>query len=138
MPSWTLPTSDCRDKLEEYMQALPLEEVDFVVLFGSPARGQGGELDILIGLHSDGKSRFIDRLQLWSGLGPGVKALPYYPAELTLMREQLHLVLLDAADHGHTLFDRGVWQELRRDLRENAPVERIPGGGWKVVTRHAS
>ena len=120
------------------MQAIPLEEVDFVVLFGSAARGQGGELDILVGLRTDGPQRFVDRLQHWSGRGPGVKALPYYPRELRLMRQQLHLVLLDAADHGHSLFDRGPWAELRQDLRENAPVERIPGGGWRVVNYDAS
>lgn len=136
MPSWTLPSLDCAEKVEGYMRAVPLEEADFVVLFGSVARGHGGELDVLVGLREDGERRFIDRLQTWSGYGPGVKALPYYPRELRLMREQFHLVLLDASEHGLTVFDRGSWGELKGALvrlREEGKVVRLAGGGWRVV-----
>jgi len=129
-----LPSIDCPEKIEEFMQALPLEEVDFVVLFGSVARGHGGELDLLLGLRNDGEQRFIDRLQAYSGLGPGVRALPYYPRELLFMREQFHLVLLDASFEGLTVFDRGPWEELKRglvSLREDGRLEKIPGG-WRI------
>lgn len=111
-------------------------EVDFVVLFGSVARGHGGELDLLLGLRQDGERRFVERLLDFSGLGPGVRALPYYPRELAVMRRQLHLVLLDASDHGLTVFDRGAWAELAaelRSLREGGRIERIGGGGWRLL-----
>ena len=55
-------------KLERFLEELLErrgEEVEFVVLFGSMARGDwsaGSDYDLLIGLRGDDGRRFIDRL----------------------------------------------------------------------------
>ncbi|GMU51527.1 MAG: hypothetical protein AMXMBFR33_06730 [Candidatus Xenobia bacterium] len=145
MQSWTLPElnyAPLRPKLEAFMTELAAtfpDEVDFVVLFGSAARqeaGRGSDLDLLIGLTRESSERFLERLERFNDLAPGVEVFPYTPSELALMRQQLHFTLLEAADHGRVLFDRGSWQALANELRslvESGDVIRIPGGWHRPI-----
>lgn len=137
MPSWSLPElsyAPLRDRLQEGVHHLRTleDEVDFAVLFGSATRGEarrGSDLDLLLGLRKDGSVRFMDRIDRFTGWCPAVEAFPYYPSELRLMESQLHMTLLEAADHGLALFDRGSWAEIRQRLRG------LMDGG-RVVRRH--
>ncbi len=145
MLSWTLPElnyAPLRPKLEEFMRELSTaysEQVAFVVLFGSAARqeaGRGSDLDLLVGLTSESSERFLERLERFNDLAPGVEVFPYTPSELQLMRSQLHFTLLEAADHGKVLFDRGRWGEISgeiRDLVASGGVRKIPGGWHRPI-----
>lgn len=144
MQSWNLPEVICnplREKLRCFMENMLSsreEELEFVVLYGSVARGearQGSDLDLLIGLRRDGDTRFIDRIEEFTRYGPGVDIFPYYPAEVDIMFSHLHMTLLEAADHGIALFDRGRWSKLRARLRNliaGGKVLRLQRG-WKLL-----
>ncbi len=141
--SWTLPRLSyppLQQRLLDLVAALKAreDELEFVVLFGSSARGEarrGSDLDLLIGLRQDGCVRFLDRLGDYSTLVAGVDAFPYYPSEIRLMLEQLHMTLLECADHGLVLFDRGAWAELSARLTGLISSGRIlrQARGWRVA-----
>lgn len=113
------------------------EEIEFIVLFGSMARGnwsRGSDYDLLIGLRGEDGKRFIDRIGEFQQIAPGpVEPFPYSRAEWTRMWEDLHFTFLEAADHGIPLFDRGAWAAIRTEfarLLAAGVVERRPGG-WQ-------
>lgn len=142
--SWTLPELGCpplRERLRRYMEGLMgdrSEEVEFIVLFGSAARGEarpGSDLDLLIGLRSDGREPFLERLRAFSDYAPGVDAFAYYPGELREMFRQLHPTLLEASDHGKVLWDRGTWGELKGVITRWVQCGKLAKRprGWQVV-----
>lgn len=129
------------ERLERFLKRLlegRSEELEFVVLFGSMARGdwsRGSDYDILIGLRGDDGKRLIDRMGEFSPLVDGnIEVFPYSRSEWWRMFEEFHSLLLEALEHGMVLWDRGAFAEMRsifRQWRERGLV--IPWRvGWKI------
>lgn len=129
------------EKLERFLERLLEkrgEELEFVVLFGSMARGdwsRGSDYDILIGLRGDDGKRLIDRMGEISSLVEGnIEAFPYSRSEWQRMFEEFHSLFLEALEHGAVLWDRGGFAEMRgvfRRWRESGLVAPW-GAGWKI------
>jgi len=94
------------------------DEIEFVVLFGSRARGdalEDSDYDILIGLASEDGRRFVDRLGVFQDTETGkCDAFAYAPSELAEMERDDNLLLLEALADGKPLFDRGAWTAMRQ------------------------
>jgi predicted nucleotidyltransferase len=129
------------EKLERFLERLLEqrgEELEFVILFGSMARGdwsRGSDYDILIGLRGDDGKRLIDRMAEFSPLVEGnIEVFPYSRSEWRRMVEGFHPLLLEALEYGVVLWDRGAFAEMRgvfRQWRESGLV--TPWGlGWKI------
>ncbi len=128
---WDLP--------ERYVDRLLAERrdrVEFVVLFGSRARGDwgpGSDFDVLVGLAEDDGRRWVERQAEWEAEG-NVDVFCYGRSEWQRMFAQRHLLLLDALEHGVVIWDRGSFGEMRavfrrwREAGEVVPWRR----GWKV------
>ncbi len=117
------------------------EHVEFVVLFGSMARGDwsiGSDYDLIVGLVGDYGRRLVDRIGAFEALVEGpVQVFPYNRSAWQRMFEQRHLLLLEALEHGVVLHDRGAYADLRarfRALRERGVLAPTPGG-WRVDER---
>ena len=115
------------------------EELEFVVLFGSMARGnwsRGSDYDVLIGLREDDGKRFIDRIGEFEALADGnIDVLPYSRSEWERMAESRALILLEALEHGITLWDRGGFARLKQRFREwhAAGLVTPSGNGWRIT-----
>lgn len=130
------------EKLERFLQRLLErrgEELEFVVLFGSMARGdwsRGSDYDILIGLRGDDGKRLIDRMGEISSLVEGnIEVFPYSRSEWQRMFEEFHSLFLEALEHGVVLWDRGIFAEMRETFhgwRESGLVAPW-GAGWKIA-----
>jgi hypothetical protein len=100
------------------------EEIEFVVLFGSMAKGNWS-------CGSDRK-RFMDRIFEYQQIAPTlIEPFVYSRREWTPMLRDLHLTFLEAADHSIPLFDRGGWAGIRQEfvrILAAGVVERRPGG----------
>jgi predicted nucleotidyltransferase len=98
------------------------EKVEFVVLFGSRAKGtwtQHSDYDVFIGLREDDGKRFIDRICEFSSLAEGpVEVFPYALSEWRRMFEGRGTLLLEVLEHGVVLFDRGSFARMREIFRE--------------------
>jgi predicted nucleotidyltransferase len=135
------------DRFRGYIETLLQQrgdEIEFVVLFGSMARGnwsRGSDYDLLIGLRTDDGKRFLDRVYEYERLAPGpIEPFVYSWSEWQSMWNDLHLTLLEAADHGIPLYDRGAWSPLREEFRQllaSGAVERRPGGWQRYPERRA-
>jgi predicted nucleotidyltransferase len=133
------------DRLHDYVEAAIAErgeEIEFIVLFGSMARGnwsEGSDFDLLIGMRVDDGKRFLDRVYEYERLAPGpIEPLVYGRSEWTRMWQALHLTLLEAADYGIPLFDRGAWSRIREQFGQYLAagvVERRPGGWQRYPER---
>ena len=113
------------------------EEIEFIVLFGSMAKGnwsRGSDYDLLIGLRGD-DGKLLDRIFEYQQIAPTlIEPFVYSRAEWTQMWHDLHLTFLEAADHGIPLFDHGGWSGIREQfarLLAAGAVERRPGG-WQL------
>ncbi len=140
------PNIDCLQNFVNRALAENGDEIEFIVLFGSMAKGNwshGSDYekiasplrDVLIGLRIDDNKRFIDRLYDYSLLSRGpIEAFVYSQSEIQLMFGQFHLTLLEALDHGIVLFDRGRWAKMQERFvlmlkkRVIEPVEH----GWRI------
>lgn len=128
------------DRLRRYVEAVLAqrgEEIEFIVLYGSMARGNwspGSDFDLLVGLRVDDGNRFLDRIYAYERVASGpVEPLVYSRSEWANMWKGLHLTFLEAADHGVPLFDRGAWACIRDEFAQHLAtgvVERRPGG-WQ-------
>lgn len=121
--------------------------MDFVVLFGSMARGdwsRGSDYDLIVGLAADGQRRFLDRLGDFGDLGDGlVEPLPYYPREVERMFRTMNGLLLDALRDGIPLLDRrGTWASYRarldRMLQAGLLERREHGWRWTREAEEAA
>jgi predicted nucleotidyltransferase len=115
------------------------EEIEFVVLFGSMARGNWSwesDYDLLIGLRGADGKRLTDRIGELEALAEGdLQLFPYDRPAWERMFARFHLLLLEALDHGIVLFDRGAFAAMRatfRDRLARGVVERLDGG-WRVA-----
>jgi predicted nucleotidyltransferase len=112
------------------------EDLEFVVLFGSMARGDwslGSDYDLLIGLSKDDGSRFIDRLEDFSA--GRIEVFPYSRSEWQSMFEGFHLLFLEALEYGVVLWDRGAFAKMQERFRRWREEGRISPWrcGWKVM-----
>lgn len=130
------------DSLAAFMDALferEGENVAFVVLFGSMARGNWSlhsDFDVLVGLQHDDRVRFIDRLRDFD-LSPNgdVEAFPYYLAEIERMFRSFHLTILAALRDGIVLYDGASWGGYRRRyqlLLDSGHLQRLDRG-WRYT-----
>lgn len=113
-------------------------DVEFVVLFGSMARGdwsRGSDYDVLIGLARDEEARWIDRLvplTRMAGATP-VEALAYTLDEIENMFRHFNLIVLAALRDGLVLFDRGGWkiyQQRFEQLKTRGLLIQEGRQGW--------
>jgi len=112
------------------------EEIEFVVLFGSMARGDwsvGGDYDLLIGLRGDDGKRFIDRLMDFPAQG-NIEVFPYSRLEWQRMFAEYHPLLLEALAHGVVLWDRGAFAEMRKTFKKWLKSGKVAPWrqGWKI------
>lgn len=143
--SWSIPaqlsTLPRIEWLREFLETLQSErrqDVSFVVLYGSMARGdwsRNSDFDVIVGLARDGGERFLDRVGDYGALAPGrVEPLPYYPAEWERKFCSLSGLALDALKDGVPLVDvHRRWASYRRrfeELLESGCLERLPHG-WR-------
>ncbi|NOX54780.1 MAG: nucleotidyltransferase domain-containing protein [Planctomycetes bacterium] len=96
------------------------DQIAFVVLFGSMARGnwsRGSDYDLLIGLDKDDGKRLIDRTMEFSAdaerLALDVQPFVYCRSEWELMFQEAHPLLLEVLEHGMSLWDRGDYARLK-------------------------
>jgi hypothetical protein len=127
------------------------DDIAFVVLFGSMARGDHGrtsDFDLLVGLAREDGLEWLDRLDRFLAFNSGgVQPFPYTPAELAHMEADYHLTLLEACEDGVVIADRGGFAAMRsrHEARRRAgALERFPDGrGWRLrpeldpTARHA-
>ncbi|MBS7656215.1 nucleotidyltransferase domain-containing protein [Candidatus Bathyarchaeota archaeon] len=113
-------------------------EIEFIVLFGSRAKGEwckGSDYDVLIGLKIDDKKRFIDRIYEFSLLSDGeVEPFPYSCSEWRSMFKEFNTLLLEALEHGIIIFDRGSFAEMKKTFlkwREKGIVTPT-SFGWRI------
>ena len=110
-------------RLRHYVEELLAQrgdEIEFIVLFGSMARGnwsRDSDFDLLIGLRIEDGQRFLDRIFQYEQIAPGpIEPFVYSRAEWESMWRNLHMTYLEAADHGIPLFDRGSWARVREEF----------------------
>ena len=136
-----LPDRPEVENLERFLERLldtRGEELEFVVLFGSMAKGnwsRGSDYDVLIGLRGEDGKRLIDRIYEISLLVEGnIEVFPYNRAAWQRMFTGFHTLLLEAFEHGVVLFDRGAFAAMREVFRRwRAEGVVTPSGfGWKI------
>ncbi len=116
------------------------EALEFVVLFGSMARGdwsRGSDYDVLLGLCGEDGKRLLDRMAEFSPpVGIAIDVFPYSRSEWQRMFQDYHPFLLEALEHGVVLWDRSAFAEMRtlfRQWRQRGQV--CPWRcGWKIST----
>lgn len=128
------------EKLERFLADLlerRREEIEFVVLFGSMARGDwsaGSDYDLLIGLSYDDGKRFIDRLGEFAPKEGNIEIFPYSLSEWRRMFAEHHPLLLEALAHGIVLWDKGAFSEMRKTFQEWLKSGKVTPwrNGWKI------
>ena len=114
-------------------------ELEFIVLFGSMARGdwsRGSDYDVLIGLCGEDGKRLLDRVADFSSSARiAVDVFPYSRSEWQRMFQDYHPLLLEALEYGVILWDRGAFAKMRaifRQWRQHGQVRpwRL---GWKIT-----
>ena len=118
------------------------EELAFIVLFGSMARGdwsRGSDYDVLIGLCGEDGKRLLDRMAEFTpsaSVRIAIDVFPYSCSEWQRMFQDYHPLLLEALEYGVVLWDRGAFAEMRtifRQWRQHSHV-RPWRSGWKIAT----
>ena len=130
------------EKFAAFLNALLAQrsaELEFIVLFGSMARGdwsRGSDYDVLIGLCGEDGKRLLDRMaEFVPSSGVAIDAFPYSRSEWQRMFQAYHPLLLEALEHGVLLWDRGAFAEMRatfRQWRQRGQV-RPWRSGWKIT-----
>lgn len=132
------PDADQLARFVERLLAERSEEIEFIVLFGSMARGDwlpDSDYDVLIGLRRDDHKRLVDRIGEFEALAPGrVEVFPYSLAEWQRMFAEYHPLLLDALEHGVALWDRGEFARMRETFRQWLASGRVRRwmSGWQI------
>ena len=113
------------EKFAAFLSALLAQrsaELEFIVLFGSMARGdwsRGSDYDVLIGLCGDDGKRLLDRMAEFAPLGGiAIDVFPYSRSEWQRMFQIYHPLLLEALEHGVVLWDRGAFAEMHATFRQ--------------------
>ena len=114
------------------------DEIEFVVLFGSRARGdalEDSDYDVLVGLRTEDGRRFVDRIGVFQDTETGkCDAFAYTPFELAEMERDDNLLLLEALADGQPLFDRGAWAAMRERFQRHLDDGRLARTrlGWDI------
>ncbi|MGH2350685.1 MAG: nucleotidyltransferase domain-containing protein [Chloroflexota bacterium] len=115
------------------------DELAFVVLFGSRARGDwsvGSDFDLLLGLKGEDGRRLVDRIGAFAAPLPAanVDLFPYSRSEWQRMFADRHPLLLEALEHGVVLYDDGDFAAMRRTFREWRRTGHVTPWrtGWKI------
>lgn len=140
-----LPTLSDRPEAEKFaafldgLLAQRSAELEFIVLFGSMARGdwsRGSDYDVLIGLCGDDNKRLLDRMAEFApSRGVAIDVFPYSRSEWQRMFQEYHPLLLEALEHGVVLWDRGAFAEMRATFhqwRQHGQVQPWRSG-WKIT-----
>lgn len=137
-PPWDQPDAEALRRYLDRVVGQRWDRVEFVVLFGSRARGdwtRGSDFDVLVGLREDDARRWVDRLAEWEDPEGRVDVFCYGRSEWQRMFEDRHLLMLDALEWGVVLRDRGSFQRMRetfRRWREEGKV--VPWRcGWRMA-----
>lgn len=115
------------------------DELAFVVLFGSMARGNwscGSDYDVLIGLHGDDGKRLLDRVaEFTPSVALNVDVFPYSRSEWQRMFHDFHPLLLETLAYGIVLWDRGEFATMRATFRQWRQQGRVQPwrSGWKIA-----
>lgn len=114
-------------------------EIEFVVVFGSAAKGKWtvqSDLDVFVGLSIDDGLRLIDRIGFFTQLAQGnLEIFPYARSQWQRMFETLHPMLLDVLEDGIVLTDKGSFTAMRttfRHWRETGQLIRNRYG-WRIA-----
>lgn len=114
------------------------DEIEFIVLFGSRAKGEwsrGSDYDLLIGLRTNDGKRLSDRIYEFSLLCKGeIEPFPYSRSEWERMFDEFHTLLLEALEYGIIIFDRGAFAEMKRIFSEwrEKGIVMPTGTGWRI------
>lgn len=131
-----------RERLGSFVDTLLEQrenELAFVVLFGSRARGDwlpDSDYDIFIGLSGEDGKRLIDRIAEFSLPDrPDIEILPYSRLEWQRMAQDLHPLLLEILAYGLVLWDRGEFTELRKSFQQwrSEGLVQPWRSGWKIA-----
>ena len=129
------------EELERFLNKLLKEkgdEIEFVVLFGSMARGdwsQYSDYDLLIGLRREDGRRLIDRISEFDAFVEGeIDVFPYSRSEWRWMFKEYHPLLLEALEYGLILWDRGAFGEMLKLFRRRRSEGVVSPwkSGWKI------
>lgn len=125
----------------EHIFAARADQIAFVVLFGSMAKGTWlaySDYDLLIGLNLDDDKRFIDRIgEFQQFLQTEADVFPYSRSEWHRMFQDYHPLMLDALDSGVVLVDDGSFAQMRQQFKEwlrKGIVQRTERG-WRITDR---
>lgn len=115
------------------------EEIEFIVLFGSMAKGNwslGSDYDVLIGLTVADDLRLIDRMREFDEISGGyVEIFPYDRPAWERMFAGFNLLFLEALADGIPLFDRDGWARMREQFLDwcaDGTLTRLPSG-WEIA-----
>ncbi|MCS6831559.1 MAG: nucleotidyltransferase domain-containing protein [bacterium] len=114
------------------------EEIAFLVLFGSMAKGTWlpySDYDLLVGLNHDDGKRPIDRIgEFQNLLHTDADVFPCSKSEWQKMFREFHLLMLEALHSGVVLADDGSFARMRKQfegwLRDGVVQRRERG--WKL------
>lgn len=137
-PRWEGPEAEPLRRYVDRVLQERAEEVEFLVLFGSRARGdwtRDSDFDVLVGLRGDDGRRWVDRLAEWEAREGPVDVFPYARSEWERMFQDRHLLLLDALEHGVVLWDRGSFERMRATFRQWREAGRVVPwrSGWRIA-----
>jgi len=132
------PNIECLRDFVNQALAEKGDEIEFIVLYGSMAKGnwsQESDYDVLIGLRIDDNKRFIDRLYDYSLMSRGpIEVFVYSKSDIKLMFETFHLTLLEALNDGIVIYDRGGWANMQEQfalMLEQRVIESVEYG-WRI------
>ena len=135
---WDRPDAERVDRSLQRLLTRRGDEIEFVVLFGSMARGDwsvGSDYDLLIGLRGEDGQRFVDRIGEFSADVEGpVDVFPYSRSEWRRMFENLSFFFFGAFEQGIVLWDQGGFAQMRSDFRSwraRGLIEALPRG-WRI------
>jgi hypothetical protein len=116
-------------------------ELEFLVLFGSRARGDwspASDYDLLLGLAGEDGLRLLDRMAVFAPQEAlDVEVFPYSRSEWQQMLRDYHPLLLEALEGGMILWDRGAFATMRECFRRWRQEGRVQPWreGWKISER---
>lgn len=143
---WNLPEALSAhpefENLVAFMERLMCErneEIAFVVVFGSAAKGNWtvrSDIDVFVGLNHDDGLRLIDRIGQFAELAQGnLEIFPYARSQWQRMFETFNPLLLDALEDGIVLLDNGEFAAMREIFhrwRSQGLILRT-NAGWRVL-----
>ncbi len=136
--SSTRPELEALHRFVDALLRTRKDELEFIVLFGSRARGDwspASDYDLLLGLAGEDGLRLLDRIPRFSPQEPlDVDVFPYSRSEWQRMLRDYHPLLLEALENGMVLWDRGAFAAMRERFRRWRHEGRVRPWreGWKI------